>query len=323
MTNGLHFCLRRKMDTRQLRYIKEIAESGSISKAAEKLYISQSGLNQQLIRIEKELGISLFDRSTHHLKTTEAGEILIHYAKNAINLEDQMKGMIEDVIDGNAGLIRLNLAMELGIELFGRIFPIFQKKYPKVEIRLYDHIVYDQYDLLLNGELDIGMVFVKVHDIPEMEYIHLTSERFLLGVPDNHPLAALYVPTNDGDYPEIDLSLCRGEPFSLMFSGSTFRQVIDPCFQALGFAPNVMFETRTNNVAAMMVKSGICLTILPESQVKLYKDIKWFRLTENPTWECCLIYPKDLPPRKAGRYLVKLAVQESQHLSVTSSPVWS
>ena len=55
------------MDTRQLNYILTIAECGSISKAANKLFISQSGLNQQLQRIEKELGISLFERDTHHL----------------------------------------------------------------------------------------------------------------------------------------------------------------------------------------------------------------------------------------------------------------
>lgn len=64
----------------------------------------------------------------------------------------------------------------------------------------------------------------------------------------------------------MDLTLCRQEPFSLMFAGSTFRQVIDPCFEQAGFTPKIMFEARTNHVIALMVSRGICLTILPESQ---------------------------------------------------------
>mgnify|MGYP000181704259 CR=1 FL=1 len=68
-----------------------------------------------------------------------------------------------------------------------------------------------------------------------------------------------------------------------MFAGSTFRQVIDPCFEQAGFTPKIMFEARTNHVIALMVSRGICLTILPESQAKLYPHLCWFRLEDNPT----------------------------------------
>lgn len=61
------------MDFRQLEYIVAIAENKSISKAAETLFISQSGLNQQLIKLEKELGLQLFDRNKHFLRPTKAG----------------------------------------------------------------------------------------------------------------------------------------------------------------------------------------------------------------------------------------------------------
>ena len=63
------------MDFRQLEYIVAIAENKSISKAAETLFISQSGLNQQLIKLEKEFGLQLFDRNKHFLSPTKAGEI--------------------------------------------------------------------------------------------------------------------------------------------------------------------------------------------------------------------------------------------------------
>ena len=167
------------------------------------------------------------------------------------------------------------------------------------------------------------MVMVKYHEIEDLEYVHLAEERFLLGVPSGHPLTRFYQPTADGDYPEMDLTLCRQEPFSLMFAGSTFRQVIDPCFEQAGFTPKIMFEARTNHVIALMVSRGICLTILPESQAKLYPHLCWFRLEDNPTWESCMIYPKEQPPRKAGRYFIELAVKHAKGLTARSMPDWT
>ena len=269
------------------------------------------------------MGIPLFERDTHHLATTEAGAIFLRYAQETLNREKQMHAMISDVMDGNVGEIRVNLAMEQGIELFCEIFPEFHAKYPQIELKLEDHIVADQYKLLAESKLDIGMVMVKNHDIENLEYVHLANERFLLGVPTGHPLTRFYQPTSDGDYPEIDLTLCRQEPFSLMFAGSTFRQVIDPCFERAGFVPNIMFEARTNHVIALMVSKGICLTILPESQAKLYPNLCWFRLEDNPSWESCMIYHKEQPPRKAGRYFIELAVQHAKTLTAKSRPNWT
>ncbi|MDO4267094.1 MAG: LysR family transcriptional regulator [Eubacteriales bacterium] len=310
------------MNTRQFRYILAIAECGSISRAAEQLYISQSGLNQQLIRIEKELGVSIFERDTHHLKITEAGEIVAAYARESIFQEERMRTQLQDLRDSSVGEIRLNLAMEQGTQLFCAVFPEFHRKYPRISFKLEDHKVYDQYDMLLQKKLDIGMAMITKRELPELEYVHLARERFLLGVPAGHPLAGMYQPTEDGDYPEMDLYLCRDEPFSLMFSGSTMRQAVDPCFREAGFQPQVMFESRMNHVAALMVRGGVCLTILPESQARLYDDIRWFRLASDPFWESCLMYHHENPPRKSGRYFIDLAVSKAGFLSARSKPVW-
>lgn len=160
-----------------------------------------------------------------------------------------MHMQLQDALGGSVGEIRLNLAMEQGTQLFCAVFPVFHEKYPRVTFKLED-----QYEMLLDKKLDIGMAMITKREVPELEYIHLAQERFLLGVPASHPLAAMYQPTADGDYPEMDLYLCKEEPFTLMFSGSTMRQAIDPCFEAAGFKPYVMFESRMNHVAALMVK---------------------------------------------------------------------
>ena len=205
--------------------------------------------------------------------------------------------------------------MEQGIELFCAVFPEFHEVFPKITLKLEDHIVKDQYDFLEKGKLDIGMVMVSDHPMKQLEYVHLADERFLLGIPKSHRLAADYHPDENGDYPLMELSRCKDEPFSLMFSGSTMREVIDPVFERAGFTPQILFESRTNHIVALMVENGICLTILPESQIQRYHSIRWFRLADNPSWESCLIYHHDNPPRKAGRYLIELA-KEKAHLLI-------
>lgn len=295
------------MDARQCKYLVKIADCGSISKAAEELYISQSGLNQQLFRIERAIGATIFDRTTHSLKTTEAGEAVLRYARDTLRREDRMLSEVRDIVDGTTGEIRINLAMEQGVQIFCSVFPQFHQRYPRVYIHLEDHIVAEQYRLLMKNELDIGMVMVSKKDVPQFEYIPLAKERFLLGIPAGHPLLQEYPATDDGELPLMELSRCKKEYFSLMFSGSTMRQVIDPCFRAAGFSPNILFESRTNHVVALMASNGICLTILPESQARLYRSIRWFRIPGDPSWENCIVYHKDHPPRKAGRYFIELA----------------
>ncbi len=299
------------MDTQKLKYILEIAEAGNITRASERLFISQSGLNQQLKLIEKQLGVTLFERDTHNFEITEAGELFLAYAKETINREEQMHTMLQDTINGDIGELKVNIAMEQGLQLFTHILPSFYEKYPKVEVKLEDHIVKDQYRLLRDRQLDLGMVMVPVHHYPELEYIHLATEELLLGIPMDHPLAEKY-PHQEEDHPYMDLALCKDEQFALMFSGSTLRETIDPCFENAGFYPNILMESRTNHIIAQMASSGLCLTILPESQANLYPKLRWYHLLDQPTWESCLIYHKERPPRKAARYLIQLAVDYSK-----------
>ncbi|SFG70906.1 hypothetical protein [Oribacterium sp. WCC10] len=76
--------------------------------------------------------------------------------------------------------------------------------------------------------------------------------------------------------------------------------------------PTFFSDESDFNVTFWNLNYGVefCLTILPESQAKMYHDINRFRLTDEPTWESCLIYSRNRPPRKAGRYFIDLAVDD-------------
>ena len=143
------------MDFRQLEYIVAIAENKSISKAAETLFITQSGLNQQLIKLEKELGLPLFDRNKHFLRPTKAGEIYVKNAIEILKIKRNTYTELGDLKKEATGEISLGLTHEHGIDLFTSVFTAFNQRYPGITFALTEAIVARQNELLQIGRAHV------------------------------------------------------------------------------------------------------------------------------------------------------------------------
>ena len=122
------------MDLKQLEYIVMIAEENSITKAAERLFITQSGLNQQLLKLEAELGIQLFHRSKNDFRLTEAGQVYVSYAKKILQLKHEAYNILNDMADNKTGTLRIGLTPERGTPMFMSIYPDFYARYPRITI---------------------------------------------------------------------------------------------------------------------------------------------------------------------------------------------
>ena len=106
------------MNFKILEYIVAIAETGSVTKAADRLFISQSGLNQQLIKIETELGTPLFHRSKKEMRPTHAGLIYIENARRILKMAQNCVSQINDLSENPRGTISYGLPYEHGADLF-------------------------------------------------------------------------------------------------------------------------------------------------------------------------------------------------------------
>ena len=91
------------MDTKQIEYILKIAEENNITKAAEKLFLTQSALNQQLLKLEKELGTPLFHRSRTNWRPTKAGEVYLQNARQILRLKKDTYSQIRDIANTKLG----------------------------------------------------------------------------------------------------------------------------------------------------------------------------------------------------------------------------
>ncbi len=298
------------MHVKLMEYIVAIAETNSITKAANRLFVTQSALDQQLLKLEKELGVRLFDRARGNLTLTEAGEVYVDYARRIILLKEEAYTVISDLVERSAGRLSIGLTPERGVGMFSAIYPHFYRSFPSVTITPREIGVYKQLEMIRDGSLDFGFVTVSERNMPlvGMDYLPILQEEFLLAVPLSHPLAAKA--QSDAGRPSlIDLRLFQNDPFTLMFKESTQRTLIDPLFEQAGFHPNIILETASNHTLVSMVEKGLCCSILPDYYALASDKAACFRLEEHLDWQLVTVYKRGKYLSKASRFLIELATE--------------
>ena len=145
------------MELRQLEYIIAIADEQSIAKAAQKLFITQSALNQQLLKLERELGVPLFNRIKEGMVPTHAGEIYLETARKMLLMKADTYRYIQDIADMKKGVISIAYTPEQGSLMFSRIYPTFHRMYPDITFKIHEARVTQGEQLLMSGKVNLAL----------------------------------------------------------------------------------------------------------------------------------------------------------------------
>jgi DNA-binding transcriptional LysR family regulator len=294
------------MDLKQVEYILKIAEENNISHAAEKLYITQSALNQQLLKLEKDLGTPLFHRARGNWSLTEAGKIYVENARELLQIKKNTYDQIHDISNKQNGRLSIGYTPARGIEMFSAVYPDFHAAFPEITVEPVEGRVHELQSMIANDSLDIAFVTLNRSDYTNDSYIKLFDEEIFIALPKEHPLSACASP--DGEpYAQIDIKQLSDEPFVLMDKYSTMRSVIDMIFTENMFHPRVLFEIRDNTTILTLVRSNICCSLMPEYYDKSHPEgIAWFALPSHPSWEVCVCHKKSRYLSKAAKYFIEL-----------------
>ena len=169
------------MDVRQLRYFVSIVDYGSLGKAAEKLFVAQPSLSQQMARLEEDLGVPLLLRSNHGVTPTPAGEALYRHARLVLRQMEQLK---QEVVKGGgaeSGTVAVGLPTTMASVLAVPLFERVQDKYPGIRLQLFESMSGCLNELLANGRLDLAMLF-RGSDTPGITALPLFDEAlYVLG----------------------------------------------------------------------------------------------------------------------------------------------
>ena len=293
------------MDTRQMEYIIQISEERSITKAAEKLFITQSALNQQLQKLEKELGLPLFVRTRSDWHLTPAGEIYVNTARQILNLKKDAYSQIQDLKESGNRRISLGLIPERGVNMFTAIYPEFHRKFPDIRIEPVECNVRTMQNLITRNELDLGLITLVESQKDDNTYLSMAEEEIFLAVPASHPLACLGSIQAE-DAPEISLSRFLEDPFILITRRSTMFQLEEALFREAGFQPQVLFSTSSTVSKYRMVLAEVGCALLPRIFAKTAPGVVYFRLEGQPRWEVTMCCRKGAYLSHAEQYFLEL-----------------
>ena len=297
------------MDLKQIEYIVKIDDEHSITRAAEKLFVTQSALHQQLLRLEKELGAPLFHRSKVDMRPTEIGQVYLDNAREILRIKQRTYNLINDMTDAKKGRLSIGFTPGRGSEMFTHVYPSFHQAYPNVIVEPHELSVHRQQQMISQGNLDIGFQTLSERQRTDSEYIKLGEEEIFLLVPSIHPAAEQLAATQTASapFPIANLTLFQYEPFVLMYKESTIRAITDEIFRKSGFTPNVLFETASNNTVLSMIEANLCCGVVPEYYVRrLPKGISCFAFPTHPSWDIAANYRKNGYLSEAAKYFIEL-----------------
>lgn len=299
------------MNLKEIEYVVKIADEGSLTHAAEKLFITPSALTQQLAHLEEEIGAPLFYRSRKGWTPTEAGEVYLETAREMLRMRHETYKKLQDLVATRRGTLSIGFPPERGGAMFTSIYPTFHRTYPNITINMCEVSVRSQQQMITNGTLDVGfMTLCEGHETND-EYLYINTEELLLAVPSDHPVcreAIIPATLSDGAFPELPLMALRHEPFAHMYKGSTVREFTDEIFRQEGFQPEILFETARAHTIIDMVAANMCFGLIPGYYAKTPRlGVTFFSLPGHPTWNIAASYKKGSHLNQAARYFIKLA----------------
>jgi LysR family transcriptional regulator, regulator for metE and metH len=173
------------MEIRHLKLIKAIAEEGSITKAIDKLHLTQSALSHQLREAESTIGTRLFDRVNKKMMLTKAGEKLYETALEILEKLDQTEADIKRLVYGETGIIRLGAECYTSYHWLPPVMKQFHSLYPNVDLQLIMAATHYPVEKLLTGDIDLAITSDPVKD-SRVKFIELFQDEMVAVFPDGH-----------------------------------------------------------------------------------------------------------------------------------------
>lgn len=254
------------IDLKQLKYFLAVAEEKSFSRAAERLHISQPPLSQQIMKLESELGVKLFARTTRTFELTVAGKALMSEAADLLGRMRMTIDTIRQIDRGEVGRLRVGI---VGSAMWGPIPSLleeFQTKFPRVTWTLHEMGPTLQYEALRAKQVDVGFWREPRLDEDVLKSDNLRQElcfreNVCVAINEHHPLAK---------QDAVELMDIAEEPMlTLALDKSSFPRYLMQCCVKAGFQPTIAQEATEPQTLLAMVGAGLGVALMPETTSRI------------------------------------------------------
>jgi LysR family hydrogen peroxide-inducible transcriptional activator len=242
------------MEIHQLKYVVAVAQEKHFQKAADRVHISQPTLSQQIQKLEKELGVYLFERSPHHVNLTPDGERFLPYAISILDTIDKVESNIKKDSQTLSGRVSLGVIPTIGPYLLPSVIKILKRKAPGLTLELHDLTTSLLLEHLRHGKIQIALLALPINE-KNIANLSIGEEPFYLAVAKNHPLAQKKHVTPK-DFADQQLLVLQ--------EGHCFReQSLEYCKLASN-SPRIIFQGSSLNSVMRLTAAKEGVTFVPK-----------------------------------------------------------
>jgi DNA-binding transcriptional LysR family regulator len=246
------------MELRQVRYVEAVARHLNFTRAAEELFVAQPALSLQIQRLEAELGVPLFERTTRQVQLTDAGRTFLDSAQRLLAEVDDLNVRLRDITDASVGRVRM--AAQQSVTACGALPALlaeFESARPGVDVVLCEEPASNTASLLRQGRLDLALAQLDDADAtPDSERLDaepLYQEDIVLAVATDHPLL-----TSARSWPDL-----AQESFIAFNESAGLRRMLERACADAGFTPRIGYESTALSSIRAIASAGLGVALLP------------------------------------------------------------
>lgn len=298
------------MELRQLRYLLAIAEEANFTRAAEKVFVSQSALSQQIQTLEQDVGSILLERSRRGVRLTPAGEILCYHARRMINEVDQAQVALRELEGLERGDLRVGVVQTVNDYLMPALAAAFTQRHPHIKLSI-EELSSDEIEARLeSGSLQVGIGFMPAANA----YIHtelIFEEQLVLIVRQDHALAQQNA---------VPVGMLDAMPMVMLSNTFCTRRLWEQKARLAAAQPQIVMEMNTvSSILSVVERTGLA-TVLPQHSLTVGHSQTLMSVSlhdPTPLRQVGLLWHRDSYLCAASRAFMAAAQEASQTLTAS------
>jgi len=242
----------------RLRIFHAVVQTGSFTRAAEAVHLTQPGISKHIKALEDELGVVLFDRQPRRISLTQAGEILHEAAQDVASAVAAAERRIQELTGLRGGRLRVGASFPAGLYVLPRVLAAYRKQYPAIETTLAIAMTASIVAKVLDNKLDFGLVSADVHH-PKLLSLAFMTDELVVIVPAEHRWAHRR---------SIRAQELTDETFIVAARGAGARAIVEDRLQAKGITLTNMLDFVNVEGVKHAVEAGLGISVQPRAVVQ-------------------------------------------------------
>ena len=295
------------MIIKEIDYVLAIHQYGSITTAADRLFITQSALSKYLQSLEERLGFKLFARKNNKLSLTEEGELYIRFA-NHVTDERKVFLMETEELRKKKSDIYVGIGLILESIRFRDIMDDFKKLHPNSNIYLNSQRNTQNISSIKDGKISFFFGYPPDdEDTDHLVFEPIFQDELLVAIPESHPAARCIAPHPVTSKPYIDLRTLQKEQFIMQSEQCWIRRFILKMFEDLQFSPDISTYTNSTYAALNLVSKGLGIALCAYSMMGSFPNIRFATVDDDShSIPNGVIYRRDKPLTRLERDFIDI-----------------